>query len=265
MIVPDEDDDTDLPDSIDTPSIASTVRPTPTRLPTSLRGLFDDDITPSDILKPLLPPPSATTTPMAAPPVVPVASSPAREFVGMTKAGLREGVDDVQLAKYNEFSFPSHQPRYSQDTIPSLPPPRLPPTSPSPVTGVRSANEADVDSSPADSPPSRGRKPSLIRQVSVAVPVESTLGPPIQPLDFVSLTESQEATNSYLARTVDDLTRWFSVIEVGFATMLEQSGGNAIAEEQEETPTEQASFSAISNADSNVHVQPRRALPAELH
>ena len=94
--------------------------------------------------------------------------------------------------------------------------------------------------------------------------MESTLGPPIQPLDFVSLTESQEATNSYLARTVDDLTRWFSVIEVGFANMLEQSGGDAIAEEQEETPTDQASFNAISGAESHTHAQPRRAPATEL-
>jgi len=93
--------------------------------------------------------------------------------------------------------------------------------------------------------------------------VESALGPPVQPLDFVSLTESHEATNSHLARTVDDLTRWLSAIEVGFANMLEQSGGDAIAEEQEETPTEQASFSS-SNGESHVLDQPRRALAAEL-
>lgn len=187
MNVPNEDDDADLSDSIDTPSIASTVRPAPTRLPTSLRGLFDDDLTPNDTLKPLLPPPATTASRTVTPPVVPLTSSPAREFVGMTKVGLREGVDDVQLAKYNEFSFPSHQPRYSQDITPSLPAPRLPPTSPSPVTRARSANTADVDSSPAESSPFRGslgRKPSLIRQASVAV-MESTpaspLVPPIRP------------------------------------------------------------------------------------
>lgn len=96
------------------------------------------------------------------------------------------------------------------------------------------------------------------------MPVESTLGPPIQPLDFVSLTESREATNSYLARTVDDLTRWFSVIEVGFANMLEQSGGDVIAEEQEEMPTEQASFNTVGSAESNTHAQSGRAPAMEL-
>lgn len=416
MNVPNEDEDVDLQNPTDAGFIAPTVRPAPTRLPTSLRGLFDDDIAPNDTLKPSPPPPSTTATP----PTVPLSSSPARELISAKRAEPSEGVDDAQLTKYNEFSFPSRQPRYSQDTTPPLTAPRLPPTSPSPVTRARSTHTADADSSPTDSSSgiSLKRKPSLIRQASVAVmestpasplmppvrpfaardrsgsssskgsdsnnstkslvlpglkdavkvgfisfppcptihrffqvpfltsdhhmgmsdllpsspsmrfpnshpgihsptplgshslgirgdanastislpstrtsspprtdrrgkpgftkfshatslsltsvPVESTLGPPIPPLDFASLTGSQEATNSYLARTVDDLTRWFSVVEVGFANILEQSGGDAIAEEQEETPTEPASLNAIGNADSNVHVQPRRVSPPEL-
>jgi len=178
-----EDDDADLLNSIDTPSVASTVRPAPTRLPTSLRGLFDSDTAPNDTLKPLfLPPPTTATSPVA-PPVVPLSSSPARELVATKKVGPREGVDNVQLTKYNEFSFPSHQPRYSQDTTPSLPAPRLPPTSPSPVTRARSANTADADASPVESSPSGSslrRKPSLIRQASVAV-MESTPASPLMP------------------------------------------------------------------------------------
>ncbi|KAG6372348.1 kinase-like domain-containing protein [Boletus reticuloceps] len=401
MNVPDEDEDVDLPNSIDTPSTAPTVRPAPTRLPTSLRGLFDDDTVPNDTLKPLLPPPPTTASATVAFPVVPLSSSPAREFVGMKKTGPTEGVVDVQPTKHNEISFPSYQPRYSQDITPPLPAPRLPPTSSSPIARARSTNMTDADSSPVEAfGTSLGRKPSLIRQASVAVmestpisplmpPVRpfavrdrsgssssrgsdgsnsakslvlpglkdaikfpfltsehqmgmtdllppspstifpnshsgflppsplgphnlgirgdanastislpstrssspsrtdrrgkpgftkfshatslsltsvdsTTVGPPIPPLDFVSLTGSQEATNSYLARTVDDLTRWFSVIEVGFANLLEQSGGDAIAEEQEETPTEQASFNVVSNADNSAHVQPRRAVPTEL-
>jgi len=141
------------------------------------------------------------------------------------------------------------------------------------IRGDANASTISLPSTRSSSPPRADRrgisgftKFSHATSLSLtSVPVESTLGPPIQPLDFVSLTESQEATNSHLARTVDDLTRWFSAIEVGFANMLEQSGGDAIAEEQEETPTEQASFNAISNGNSNVHVQPRRALPTELH
>lgn len=134
------------------------------------------------------------------------------------------------------------------------------------------ASTMSLPSTRSSSPPrsdKRGRpgftKISHATSLSLtSVPVESALGPPIQPLDFVSLMESHEATNSHLARTVDDLTRWLSVIEVGFANMLEQAGGDTIAEEQEETPTEKASFNAIGNAESSVHDQPRRALAMEL-
>lgn len=179
----DEDGDVDLPNFVDTSSIAPTVRPALTRLPTSLRGLFDDNTAQNDTLKPLLPLPLATATPT----VTPLSSSPAREFTGAKKVGLSEGVDDVQLAKYNEFSFPSHRPRHSQGTAPSLPAPRLPPTSPSPVTRARSTNTVDADSSPVESSASAvllGKKPSFIRQASVAV-MESTpaspLIPPVRP------------------------------------------------------------------------------------
>lgn len=186
MSVPNEDDDVDLSNSVDPPSVAPTVRPAPTRLPTSLRGLFDDDTTPNGTLKPFLPPP-LTTIPTVTPQAIPLSSSPARELVGVKKAGPSEGVDDAQLTKYNEFSFPSHQSRYSQDTIPSIPAHRFPPTSPSPIARARSANTADADSAPAESSPSGvslGRKPSLVRQASVAV-MESTpvspLMPPVRP------------------------------------------------------------------------------------
>jgi hypothetical protein len=49
---------------------------------------------------------------------------------------------------------------------------------------------------------------------------------------------SHDATNVQLARSVDDLTKWFSVLEVGFTKMLEQAAGDSIAEEQEEAAAE---------------------------
>lgn len=207
MNVPNEDDDVDLPNSVYPPSIASTLRPTTTRLPTSLRGLFDDNIAPSDTLKPLFQLPPTTSSPTVTPPVVPLSSSPARELAGLKKVGLPEGADDVQLAKYNTFSFPSHQPRYSQDTAPSLPAPRLLPTTPSPITRARSANTADARSSPVEGSPSGvslGRKPSLVRQASVAV-MESTptspLMPPVRPFAVrdrsgSSSSKGSDGTNS---------------------------------------------------------------------
>ncbi|KAG9316533.1 kinase-like domain-containing protein [Chiua virens] len=377
--LPSEDDDVDFPSSMDIPSTVPTVRPAPTRLPTSLRGLFDEDTAPNDTLKPSLPMPPTVplmTTPLA----TPLMSSPARDVSGTKKVGTPEGVDDIQLAKYNEFSFPNRRPRHdplirrtaesspvesssssislgkkpslirqasvavmeSTPTSPLMPPVKpfaardrsgsgsskgsdsanstkslglpglkdavkvpilasehqmgmadLLPPSPSNVAPNSQSSHlptllgphnigihADANASTLSLPTTRSSSPprtdrrgkSGFTKFShgaslslTSVPVESTLGPPIQPLDFVALMESQQATNSYLAQTVDDLTRWLSAIEVGFANMLEQSGGDAIAEEQEETPTEQASFNAISSAESNVHVHPKRSMATELH
>ncbi|KAF9241511.1 Pkinase-domain-containing protein [Melanogaster broomeanus] len=504
--------------TFDTPSVAATVRPIPSRLPTSLRGLFDVDAGLHDTLKAPLFPPSSLSNSLTAPPAVPqLSSSPARERAGVKRAGLTEGVDDAQLAKYNEFAFPPRVssraksklstavPPHSRDEgqaadtdtadrqsidfdstyehvtgDPEIPPnstshadtsltsmpatnfvslpeaalgkstlgrnrsqpnfvvpvgpgaslmsrargtvspsefqfpastalpssgpslasaysptshSRLSPThvsassassfSATPVNRARSVNAADADPSPpVESPPSEAlvtRKPSLNRQASVAV-MESTpaspLMPPVRPFAVrersgsssskgsdgsnsakspilpglkdavkvstltsehqmgmtdllppspsslipgsrslvhsssmfgsnplgslsdansstvslpiprnaspprldrrgkpgftqfshatsLSLTISQEATNSHLARTVEDLSRWFSVIEVGFANMLEQPGDDAIAEEQE-TPRDDGSFTATSDGESSVHVPPRRALTTDV-
>jgi hypothetical protein len=49
---------------------------------------------------------------------------------------------------------------------------------------------------------------------------------------------SHDATNAQLVRSVNDLTKWFSVLEVGFTKMLEQATGDSIAEEQEEASVE---------------------------
>ncbi|KAG1742854.1 kinase-like domain-containing protein [Suillus lakei] len=59
-----------------------------------------------------------------------------------------------------------------------------------------------------------------------------TVGPQVLPLDLCNLM-SHDATNAQLVRSVNDLTKWLSVIEVGFTMMLEQAAGNSIAEEQE--------------------------------
>ncbi|OJA13315.1 hypothetical protein AZE42_10346 [Rhizopogon vesiculosus] len=42
----------------------------------------------------------------------------------------------------------------------------------------------------------------------------------------------------FLVRSVNDLTKWLSVLEVGFTTMLEQGAEYSIAEEQEEVTVE---------------------------
>jgi hypothetical protein len=65
----------------------------------------------------------------------------------------------------------------------------------------------------------------------------SAVGPPVLALDLYALM-SHDATNMQLARSVDDLTKWFSVLEVGFTKMLEQAAVDSIAEEQEEVAAE---------------------------
>jgi hypothetical protein len=45
---------------------------------------------------------------------------------------------------------------------------------------------------------------------------------------------SHEGTHAELARTVDDLTQWLSVVEVGLSEMLDNSGEDTIEEEQED-------------------------------
>jgi len=64
-----------------------------------------------------------------------------------------------------------------------------------------------------------------------------TVGPPVLPLDLCTLM-SHDATNAQLVRSVNDLTKWLSVLEVGFTTMLEQGAEYSIAEEQEEVTVE---------------------------
>lgn len=58
------------------------------------------------------------------------------------------------------------------------------------------------------------------------------LGPPVRPLDFAAVMQSQDALHNELARTVDELAQWLSVVEVGFTQMLD-AGGEATIEEEE--------------------------------
>ena len=65
-------------------------------------------------------------------------------------------------------------------------------------------------------------------------PPHPATGPAIKPLDFAPLTRSHEGTHAQLARTVEDLAQWLSVVEVGLTQMLENVGELTIEEEQEQ-------------------------------
>lgn len=65
-------------------------------------------------------------------------------------------------------------------------------------------------------------------------PPQPATGPVIKPLDFAPLTRSHEGTHAQLAKTVEDLAQWLSVVEVGLTQMLENVGELTIEEEQEQ-------------------------------
>ena len=60
------------------------------------------------------------------------------------------------------------------------------------------------------------------------------MGPPLLPLDFAPLVHSHEETHTQLARTVDDLAQWLSVVELGLSHMLDKASEDTIEEEQEQ-------------------------------
>ncbi|KII92284.1 hypothetical protein PLICRDRAFT_103827 [Plicaturopsis crispa FD-325 SS-3] len=64
----------------------------------------------------------------------------------------------------------------------------------------------------------------------------TSFGPTTRPLDYTAILVSHEATHIELARTVDDLTQWLSVVEVGLTGMLEKAFEDTIEEEQEGLP-----------------------------
>ena len=66
------------------------------------------------------------------------------------------------------------------------------------------------------------------------LPSDALLGPAIRPLDLGPLMHSHEATHAELARTVDELQQWMSVVEAGLAQMLDRTMQDTIEEETED-------------------------------
>ncbi|EGO25478.1 hypothetical protein SERLADRAFT_387511 [Serpula lacrymans var. lacrymans S7.9] len=78
---------------------------------------------------------------------------------------------------------------------------------------------------------------------SMPASIDTWLGPPVHPLDYRALIHSPDSTLERLAQTVDDLTQWLSVVEVGFTAMLEKSKEESIAEEQEQEDSAPENYS----------------------
>jgi len=104
-----------------------------------------------------------------------------------------------------------------------------------PAANTSSASLALARSHSPSGPSNQSHSASLSNSSTSAG--SSTIGPPVVALDFCTLM-SHDATNAQMVRTVNDLTKWLSVLEGGFTKMLEQSTGDSIAEEQEEVAVE---------------------------
>ncbi|KAG6333564.1 hypothetical protein ID866_5526 [Astraeus odoratus] len=260
-----EDDVHLSPDAGDQSEIASTVRPTATRLPTSLRALFDDES--------FLSGPQEDT--LGSIPSVPVSSPPA-----IGRSAQRKPTHDFQFPSPSSAaikktpSIPTHNPNLKthDEVSPTQSPPsgelvaRKPslhrqssvavmesiPTSPlippiKPFVARERSSSSSSNASTISLPNPRSNSPSrpdchtkarsshsASRSLTSETSVSTFIGPTVRPLDFSSLVGSHEATNAHLARTVDDLTKWLAVVEVGFATFLDQPDKDTTTEKQDE-------------------------------
>lgn len=85
---------------------------------------------------------------------------------------------------------------------------------------------------PRSSPPPDLRR-TVTEPLPLSTPITSTLtGPQIRPLDYLSLI-THESTHAELARTIEDLTQWLSLVEIGLGGILETTHTNTIEEEKE--------------------------------
>ena len=77
---------------------------------------------------------------------------------------------------------------------------------------------------------SHSRSHSLGGSQALTLPADL---PPIRPLDLGPLMHSHELTHAELARTVDDLQKWMSIVEVGLVQMLDRAAQDQLTIEEE--------------------------------
>lgn len=88
------------------------------------------------------------------------------------------------------------------------------------------------------------------------------MGPPLRPLDFAPLMHSHEATHTQLARTVEDLAQWLSVVEFGLTQMLDKASEDTIEEEQEQEDSPRGAY-VYPHPGAGLSATPPSALVAE--
>jgi protein-serine/threonine kinase len=75
------------------------------------------------------------------------------------------------------------------------------------------------------------------RNPSLSLNVSSTSSPsqgPLRPLDFSNVMLSRDGTHAELARTIDDLRQWLSVVETDLIGLVDKACDDRIEEEQED-------------------------------
>ncbi|KAJ7783031.1 Pkinase-domain-containing protein [Mycena metata] len=104
----------------------------------------------------------------------------------------------------------------------------------------RTSSPPPFESRHATEPPHHAAYSRSHRQSSSLASISSisSVGPAIRPLDYAALITS-ESTHTELARTIDDLSQWLSIVENGLGNMLDMTTyASTIAEEQEGSLTD---------------------------
>ncbi|KAI0358657.1 Pkinase-domain-containing protein [Trametes cingulata] len=171
---------------------------------------------------------------------------------GMPVPGLRDVLKIPTLSSEHKLGMKDLlPPSPSPFPIPSRPTPKLSGTLPQPNSTASSSttslnslssypNHSSSDlrlasSDLSSSFTSHSRSLSLGGSHSLpSLPSDALSGPPIRPLDLAPLMHSHEATHAELARIVDELQQWMSVVEAGLTHMLERPEQDTIEEEQED-------------------------------
>jgi len=100
--------------------------------------------------------------------------------------------------------------------------------------GIPRSNSPVSSDAPSAESQSRSNSNDMPTPLFSAAAPNLSLGPAIRPLDFGAMMLSHEVTHSEVARTVDDLMQWLSVVEVGLIGMLDKVYEDTIEEEQED-------------------------------
>lgn len=82
-------------------------------------------------------------------------------------------------------------------------------------------------------------------KLSSSVSSVSSLGPPLRPLDLGSMMSSHELTHGELARTVDELLQWLSIVETGLTTVLQKTAPTSDAFGGSQAPASVQPFSSV--------------------